>query len=471
MNTRIADLVASLPEELHEPTSAQAELARVLADLASRPVPTGRVHRAWSLGTLSAKIAAGWMVTWVRGAFAGEEERTRRANEDRMRASLAILGRMGYLRGAVMKVGQILANYPDLVPEQLMNTLALLHFEAPPMHYALLGEHVRHELGAEPEELFASFERKAFAAASLGQVHRARTREGDELAVKIQYPGIGRTIESDFKNLSILAAPMRLGPDGANFAAQMAYMRDMLLLEVDYESEARFLERAREALSEVDDVVIPRVYRDLSTRRILSMERLEGLHLTEWLATDPPQSERDRIGDLLNRATGRLFFSERLCWGDPHPGNLMVLEDGRLGMLDFGSCRSFDGHEWGLITLGVDGYREGGAKLREAMSVGCELSAKQAADPERMRFLEAYALWYWEPMAAGDEAFDFSDPDYIQRGMKLFGETSSRRYTQSHPVNLYNARFLYGVRVLCHLMKARVHAGTITHEELERAGI
>ena len=339
------------------------------------------------------------------------------------------------------------------------------------MHYALLAEHVRRELGGEPEEVFASFEREAFAAASLGQVHRARSRAGEELAVKVQYPGIGRTIEADLRNLSILMAPMRLGPDRDNLAEQFAYVRDMLLLEVDYESEASFLERARAAVAELEDVVVPRVHRETSTRRVLSMERLEGLHLTEWLATDPDQGERDRVATLLVRSTTRLFFGERLCWGDPHPGNVMVLPDGRLGLLDFGSCRSFDAHEWKLMTLGIEGYRGDSEKLREVMRIACDLSPQQAADPERMRHLEAYARWHWEPMEVGDELFDFGDRDYIQRGMRLFGESSRRRYTRAHPVNLYNARHLYGARVLAFHMRARVRMGRIMDEELARAGI
>jgi len=470
MDTRIANYVAALPEEAFQVDSAQAELAKLLDDLAVRPIPINRVHRAWSLGTLSARIAAGWMATWVRGTFASEEQRIQQKSEARLRAAFAIFGRMGYLRGAVMKVGQVISTYPDLVPKELAEMLSHLHFEAPSMHYALLAEHVRHELGGEPEEVFESFEREAFAAASLGQVHRATTLSGEALAVKVQYPGIARTIEADFRNLSVLCAPMMLGVDRDNLQAQYCYVRDMLLMELDYESEAAFLERAREALRDVDEVVVPRVYREHSTRRVLSMERLEGLHLSEWLATNPSQAERDRIATLLFRATGRLFFSERLCWGDPHPGNIMILDDGRLGLLDFGSCRAFDDEEWSLIELGVAGYREGGEKLMEAMRVSCDLSEKQAADPDRMRYLEEYAMWYWESMCNEEEAFDFTDPEYIQRGMKLFGEASRKRYTRSHPMNLYNARFLYGVRVLAHLMEARVYVGKITSEELARAG-
>ena len=149
----------------------------------------------------------------------------------------------------------------------------------------------------------------------------------------------------------------------------------------------------------------------------------------------------------------------------------MVLDDGRLGLLDFGSCRSFDEHEWDIIKLGVDGYREGGEKLVEAMRFSCELSDEQAADSDRMQFLEDYCLWYWEPMENSEEAFDFTDPAYIQKGMKLFGECSRKRYTQSHPVNLYNARYLYGVRVLAHTMRARVYVGRTFEEEAVRAGL
>ena len=471
MEPRIADYITALPEEANRPDSAQTELAKLLEELAMCPIPTGRVHRAWSLGTLSAKIAAGWMTTFVRGAFAGEKEREREQSEARLRAALTIFGRMGYLRGAVMKVGQLISTYPNLVPKELAEMLANLHFEAPPMHYALLAEHVRHELGGDPDDVFESFETHAFAAASLGQVHRARTKSGDELAVKIQYPGIGRTIQADFRNMSLLLGPMLLGGDRDNLIEQYSYVRDMMLLELDYQSEARFLERARTALADIDDVVVPRVYTDLSTGCVLSMERLEGLHLAEWLDTDPSQEERNRIADLLFRSTSRLFFSERLCWGDPHPGNVMVLNDGRLGLLDFGSCRAFDDHEWRIITLGVYGYRGGDEEFAEAMQVACDLNEKQLADSGRMKYIKDYVSWYWEPMDKPDESFDFTDPAYIQRGMELFGEGSRKRYTRSHPVNLYNARFLYGVRALAHMMRAQIFVGRIYEEELKRAGI
>ena len=475
MNSRISTYAAAVPDELTRPESAHQELAGLTAKLAQRPVPTSSLRRAFSLGTLPARVGAGWVVTWLRGAFAGEEERTRLSNERRLRAGLAVLGRMGHLRGAVMKVGQIITNYPDLVPDEIAEPLACLHFEAPPMHYSLLAESVRKELGSEPEELFAKFDRQAFAAASLGQVHRASTRTGEDVAVKVQYPGIATTIRSDFRNLGLLMSPMRLGTDGANLKEQCTYLRDMLLLEVDYESEADFLDQARAALSDLDEVVVPRPLREYSTKRVLAMEHLEGRHLTEWLADDPPTAERNRVAELLVRATTRLFFAERLCWGDPHPGNVLILNDGRLGLLDFGSCRRFDAEEWHLMELGVHSYRQDGAAIREMMRIASDLSPAQAADEKRMAYLESFARWYWEPMspdaADANGLFDFRDPDYLRRGMQLFGEGSRRRYTRAHPVSVYNARFLFGIRALLHQLGAQIPASRINAEELARAGL
>ena len=112
---------------------------------------------------------------------------------------------MGYLRGAVMKVGQALANFPDILPDQFVDTLERLNFQAPPMHFALLREQIRNELGRDPEEAFAAFDTRAFAAASLGQVHHAVSSGGESLAVKIQYPGIARAIRSDFRAPSAAA--------------------------------------------------------------------------------------------------------------------------------------------------------------------------------------------------------------------------------------------------------------------------
>ncbi|MCH7728833.1 MAG: AarF/ABC1/UbiB kinase family protein, partial [Planctomycetes bacterium] len=170
MTLNIEQLVAELPDEGPIEDSPQNALQEIIARLSHKPVPVGSVSRFLVLGSLQAKIAAAYLMHWIRSAFADVDEKQAQLNKTHLNAAIKVLGSMGYLRGAIMKVGQALAAYPNLLPDQFIDTLSSLQFEAPPMHYALLREHVRNELGKDPEEIFETFETKAFAAASLGQV-------------------------------------------------------------------------------------------------------------------------------------------------------------------------------------------------------------------------------------------------------------------------------------------------------------
>ena len=193
MDVNLSELIAALPED--DPSSAanagwaQERLREILADLATRPMPVGSLHRLWTLSELSVHIALAYLALWIRGWFAGAEASKRRLMETNLRLALKTFHRLGYLRGAMAKLGQTAGHLPGVLPAQVADTLDRLHFEAPPMHYPLIREVVRNEFGKESEELFLTFEREAFAAASLGQVHRARLKSGEPVAVKIQYPG------------------------------------------------------------------------------------------------------------------------------------------------------------------------------------------------------------------------------------------------------------------------------------------
>src|SRR5207253_4173048 len=171
----------------------------------------------------------------------------------------------GYLRGAVLKGGQTIANFRDLVPDEIEETLSRLHFEAPPMNFSLLREQVHSELNGDPEEIFAFFDTTPFAAASLGQVHRARLKTGQEVAVKIQYPGIARTIRSDLRNILALMTPFRLTKDFENGKQQLQTLFQALELETDYEHEARLTETAPALLTTDDGDIVPRGCREYST--------------------------------------------------------------------------------------------------------------------------------------------------------------------------------------------------------------
>lgn len=452
----IDKLVQALPVEDQEETSPRQALQQLIGNLSGKPVPTGALHRLWVLGTLQSKVAAAYLVHWIRAGFKGEDEKERLRNETRLKAALKVLGGMSYLRGAIMKLGQLFATYPDVLPDEFADVLGRLHFEAPPMHMSLLRELFRREIGADPEDVFTDFETEAFAAASLGQVHRARLRDsGEPVAVKIQYPNIARTIRDDFRNMRAILLPMRLRPDWDNFKEQFEDVRRKLDEEVDYQNEACNLDLAAGAFDEQEGVVVPRVHREFSSRRVLTMDHLEGVHLAEYLARRPPQEERDRYGHLIVLSSMRLSYGRHLLHADPHPGNYFFMPDRRLGLIDFGCCSRYtdaDVDYMALCERAIEGPEE---TVRDALAMAGDLTPRQAADPGRFDLMKEWCDWVWEPLRH-EGLFDFGDPTYFRRGMKLYGDLLKRRYTRSLPLNTWFTRCFVGIRAILARLEARV---------------
>jgi predicted unusual protein kinase regulating ubiquinone biosynthesis (AarF/ABC1/UbiB family) len=419
-------------------------------------VPVGSLARLWALTGLHAQIVAAYLVYWIRSGYATRDENERRLNETHLSAAITLLGGMSYLRGIVMKAGQMLASYPDIVPDQFVEVLSKLYFEAPPMHYSLLREQVRNELGNDPEDVFDLFDPRAFAAASLGQVHRARLRDGTEVAVKIQYPNIARTIQTDFRHLMALAMPMRLTRDWDNIRAQWEDIRRTVEAETDYEREASLLERARAVFDENEGIVIPRVHRDFSTRRVLTMDYLNGVHLDAYLASHPSQAERDHYGRLIMLASFRIAHKAKFWYADSNPGNYLFLPDGSLGLIDFGCCREFTEEEWDYYKQVSRAYAPGGTGLREAVMRAADLDPAQPADEAHIRFLEEYSHWFSDYLLY-DGNFDFGDEAFLRRGIELMAEVAKNRYFRSLPVNIWITRQLLGLRALAYRLRARIN--------------
>ncbi|MBU0756187.1 MAG: AarF/ABC1/UbiB kinase family protein, partial [Planctomycetes bacterium] len=455
------DLVAAWPGDEAEETPQEA-LQDLIQKLSMKKVPVGALNRLWVMGSLHAKIAVSYLAHWIKASLSDQEKKVRLRNETHMKAAFKLLSGMGYLRGAVMKVGQVLANYPDVVPEQFVDVLGRLHFEAPPMHFSLLREFVRNELGANPEELFDAFETRAFAAASLGQVHRARLKgTGTRVAVKIQYPNIARTIHDDFKNMKAMIFPMRLHPDWDSLHDQFEDIRLMLDMEVDYEQEAKNMRIGRAAFTENDGIVVPKVFPELSTSRVLTMEYLEGTHLDEYLAGKPEDADRDRFGFLIAKSAFRLMYQSRMLHCDPHPGNYIFMPDGRLGFIDFGSCRHFERQELEM-TEGVERAMlkwnpelPVSEELADAMSLVIDEKGSKRDDKDRIALSCEFCIWAWAPLNT-EGPFDFGNLDYFRQGVRIYGELLRKRYIRSRPVNTWMTRSIYGVRALLTRLRARV---------------
>jgi predicted unusual protein kinase regulating ubiquinone biosynthesis (AarF/ABC1/UbiB family) len=471
MNPNLAELLAALPAAEEEPDERPdpALLQRLFEGLGRRRVPVGALQRLGALGAMQAQVFLAYGAWWVRSWFRSAERNEQTLVETQLRVALKLVGGMGYLRGAVMKAGQTLANLPGVVPDEIVDVLENLHFRAPPMHFALLREHVHDELGGDPEEVFAAFEPRAFAAASLGQVHRARLKSGEEVAVKIQYPGIGTAVRADFRNLFALMAPMRVSKDWENLKAQLEDLRRVLERETDYEKEAEFQRKARSLFREDDRIVVPRVYEQHSTRRVLTMELVGGVHITDFLAGNPSQEQRDRFGALIVRAWDRLFFGGRVNYADLHPGNFLFMADGRLGLLDFGCMRPFSDQDWELMRLAmraIDGSRE---DLLRYMKRSVALGEDAVMEPEHQRLLEGLIDWTWRPGRCRGP-FDFGDGNILREGVEIFRELTRRHRTRSEPVCVLSARMFFGLFSMLYRLRARVNRRAIGVEEARAVG-
>ncbi|MGH9774800.1 MAG: ABC1 kinase family protein [Candidatus Acidiferrales bacterium] len=467
MTPRVSDLISALSEEGSTVSSAgelsQENLKELLAELSRRPVPLGSLHRLWSLGELSAQVALAYFALWMRQWFASAEAGKRAASETTLRVALKMFHRLGYLRGAIMKVGQTFGNFPDIVPAQFAETLDKLHFEAPPMHFSLLRELVRNELGNDPEELFATFDTKAFAAASLGQVHLARLKSGEQVAVKIQYPGIARTIDADFRNLGALLFPLRLGKDWEFLKRQFEEIHRMLQQETDYEREAESLRRARDLFKPEEGIVVPQVYKEYSTKRVLTTEYIPGAHLDDFLATNPSQELRNQFGTKMYLSIFRLYYA-RMNYADPHSGNYLFMSDGRLGLIDFGCVQNYSEEECELIRLSEQSTWGGPETIREVFRRGAYMTDEDFANEERLNLMKESHAWTCEPIKH-EGPFDFGNIEHLQRGIHWFVGLSRHRYTRSHPTYVYFNRSVFGLRALLYRLRAQVDVRALHSRE------
>jgi aarF domain-containing kinase len=462
VNVNLSELIAALPQEFDDDTElAHEQLREIFADLALRPVPVHSLHRLWSVGELSVQITLAYLALWARKWFDDADARKLRVMETNLRLALKTLHRLGYLRGAMIKVGQAAANFPGMLPREIAETLEKLYFEAPPMHYSLIREMLSNELKGDPADVFASFEQEAFAAASLGQVHRATLKSGEKVAVKIQYPGIARTIDADFRNLAALLFPLRLGRGWESIQGSFEEIQRMLQQELDYEREADNLRQVAALFQPEDGIVVPRVYAEYSTKKVLTTEYLPGLHLKDFLATDPSQESRNAFGTKLYTVSFRTYYGG-LNYGDPHSGNFLFMNDGSLGLLDFGCIRHYGAEERELVEL-TEKLADSWDVFPEFLRRAAHAREADLANPEYLDLLRELCSWVMEPL--GRSPFDFGDGSHLKAGIDWFSRLVMKRYTKGHPMYLYWYRSMFGLKALLYRLRAQVDVKAVMTQE------
>jgi predicted unusual protein kinase regulating ubiquinone biosynthesis (AarF/ABC1/UbiB family) len=466
----MAQLMDALPDSAENIAAApHGVVPERLEDWALRPVPVGAFRRLRVLGTMQAEVTAAYMFLWLRGWFNNATERERLTAETQWTTALRVLDSMSYLRGATIKIGQMMANFPDIMPDPFVETFERLHFDAPPMHWSLLREMVHGELGDDPEDRFARFDKRAFAAASMGQVHRGRLKTGEEVAVKIQYPGIARTIRDDFRNLFFFLLPARFSRDWENTRQQFEDLRVRLERETDYEQEADVQERVRRLFREEDDIVVPRVHRDLSTSRILTMDYLSGQTLDQFLARSPSQEERNHFARLILRAWYRMLYAGRLFYADIHPGNFLLLDDGRLGLIDFGFMLALDEGMWEQFRMIDRAQTTGRREDRVAAMKDHNLIGDGPAEEDRLRLIEQLCDWFWK-CRYGHGEFDFGDEAEFRRGIDLMVQIARKRYSRGRPYQLVISKQTFGVRALLYRLKAKIDVTPLAEADIAMTG-
>jgi predicted unusual protein kinase regulating ubiquinone biosynthesis (AarF/ABC1/UbiB family) len=256
-------------------------------------------------------------------------------------AAEKLVATLGELKGAAMKLGQAASMDADLFPPEILGILARLQNEAPPMPWRTVREVVEEELGGTLEQLYADFSREPLAAASLGQVHRARLHDGRAVVVKVQYPGIDAALRADIDNLGAVVKAVALTSRSLDGRAYFRELAAELTHELDYRREAELAKAFALATLRLPDVKVPAVVDERTAARVLTLELLEGQTLKAFLASAPSNAERLRLSGLLIRAIHGTFLLQGTVHADPHPGNYMVMADGRLGVMDFGSVKTF----------------------------------------------------------------------------------------------------------------------------------
>jgi predicted unusual protein kinase regulating ubiquinone biosynthesis (AarF/ABC1/UbiB family) len=302
-------------------------------------VPTGRLGRLARVGAAAAGQAVRQAGTRTANITRSEERAEAAMERRQLEAAEQIVTVLGGMKGAAMKLGQVLS-FVDLgiVPpehrERFQAKLAILRDAAPSVSFGEMREVIEEDLEAPVDEVFATFDREAIASASIGQVYRATLRDGREVAVKVQYPGIGDAVRADMKNLGVLLRLARSITPELDTKAVGEEIRERIVEELDYELEASN-QRAMARIYEGHPfVAIPAVITSLCRERVIVTEFVRGAGFESLRSA--PAAERDRIGEILFRFYFGSMYRYRRFSGDPHPGNMLALPDGRIAFLDFG---------------------------------------------------------------------------------------------------------------------------------------
>ena len=364
-------------------------------------IPTGRLRRTARVGQVVGSQGARYAGTRARNVARPPDEASAELDRRHQEAAERMVDALGTLKGAAMKIGQ-LASFVDIdfIPEEYrplyQEKLSALRTSAPPMRWAKVRRVLEEEWGEPPEALFEDFEQEAAAAASIGQVHRAVLPGGRRVAVKVQYPDVARALRADLGSAGMVLRLAKAIAPGLDAKAVADELRARVLEELDYEYEAQNQRTFARAYRGHPFIHVPEVLTRLSRHRVLVSDWVDGVGFEQVKGLDQP--ERDRFGEIVFRFAFGSIHHLRHFNADTHPGNYVLMEDGRVAFLDFGMTKRLAPEQIQLEIAAVEAVLAGDPeRLLGALHDLGFIGAPQRIEAERlMQHVRAISGWYME---------------------------------------------------------------------------
>lgn len=420
-------------------------------------VPTTKVARASQFVKAGVKVGGNYIKHYSKKLL----DPDRSKNELHKDNAADIYDALSELKGSALKMAQMLSMDRGLLPVAYSDKFAMAQYSAPPLSGPLVVKTFRTYFGKSPAQLFDRFDAEAVNAASIGQVHQA-WKWGKKLAVKVQYPGVADAVSSDLRIAKPLAVTL-LNLDEKQIDRYMGEVESKLLEETDYDLELRRSVEISEACAHLPGLVFPKYYPELSSKRILTMDWLEGLHLKDFLKTNPSQEVRDRIGQSLWDFYDFQIHTLRQVHADPHPGNFLMRADGTLGVIDFGCVKVIPEFYYDNYFRLVNPDTIEDDVLIGQIFENLEFLTPTDTPKDRAFFSDLFKQMIrmlGEPFAV--EEFDFGNDAYFNKVYAFADELTRVEELRTSKVargsqdGLYVNRTYYGLYAMLNELKARV---------------
>lgn len=421
-------------------------------------IPSSKVARSAKFVGTGIKIGGNYIKHYSKKLFNPDLSRDE-LNEDN---ASDIYNSLSQLKGSALKVAQMLSMDKNILPKAYVDKFSLSQYNAPPLSGPLIVQSFRKHFGKTPEKIYDTFNLKSTNAASIGQVHQA-TLNGKKLAVKIQYPGVGSSISSDLKLVKPFAFRL-LGMSEKELDIYMKEVEERLIEETDYELEVKRSLEFSKACADIPNLVFPAYYPELSGPRIITMDWIEGLHLKEFLQTNPSQELRNQIGQALWDFYNFQQHELRAVHADPHPGNFLITPDGKLGIIDFGCIKEIPDDFYypffSTTSTALLNNKEETIKAFRLLEMILPKDNAQQIEFYYQNYKEMITL-FAEPYMTGE--FDFGQTDFFD-ALYTFGEKIAKmpEFKQARGVKhfIYVNRTNFGLYNILHELKANIRTDT-----------